>query len=56
MIEDTLHTVKEVAEIFEVDPETVRRWIRRGKIKYVKVGERFIRIPRKEIERLMGEE
>ena len=32
-----LYTVKEVAQILKVNPHTVRRWIREGKIQSVKI-------------------
>lgn len=46
-----MKTIYEVAEIFGVHWQTVRNWIRTGKIKAVKV-ERTIRITNEEIERL----
>ena len=53
---DKMYTLKEVAELLRVDIQTVRRWTREDKIKYIKVGERFIRIPGNEVKRLLGEE
>ena len=32
------HTVTEAAEILRVDPETIRVWLREGKLKGFKVG------------------
>lgn len=46
-----LMTVKEVAEVFEVEPLTVREWCRTGKIAAAKPGKAW-RIPRSEVERL----
>lgn len=46
-----MKTIKETAKIFGVHWQTVRNWIRDGKIKAVKI-ERTIRIPDEEIERL----
>lgn len=46
-----MKTIYEVAEIFGVHWQTVRNWIRDGKIKAVKI-ERTIRISDEEIERL----
>ncbi len=37
-IEDRLHTVKEVAVIFSVEPLTVRTWIKANKLAAMKVG------------------
>ena len=36
-------TVDQVAERFEVTPETIRRWVRKGKIKARKIGYRTLR-------------
>lgn len=46
-----MKTVIEVAEIFKVKPLTIRRWIRDGVIKSVKIGG-SVRIKEEEIERL----
>ena len=47
-----MKTIKEVAVIFGVSNETIRRWIRDGKIKAIKVNKRLFRIEDSEIERL----
>jgi excisionase family DNA binding protein len=36
--EDALLTVDQVAKQLQLHPETVRRWIREGRIKAVKIG------------------
>ena len=36
--ENRLHTVSEVAEYFRVDPESVRRWLRDGKLLGINLG------------------
>lgn len=46
-----MKTIRETAKIFGVHWQTIRNWIRDGKIKVVKI-ERTIRIPEEEIERL----
>ena len=38
-------TVPDVAELFQVNPQTVRRWIWKGKLPHVKVGG-TVRIPK----------
>jgi excisionase family DNA binding protein len=43
-----LYSVREVAELFDVDPESVRRWIRRGDLDASKVG-RGYRISRPDL-------
>jgi len=40
-----MFTVREVAEILRVSPRTVRRLIKRGEIKAVRVSRRLVRIP-----------
>ena len=37
-----LRTIEEVAPILRVAPETVRRFIHRGVLPFVKVGKRFL--------------
>ena len=50
-----MKTIYEVAEIFGVHWQTVRNWIKEGKIKAVKIS-KTVRIPEEEIDRLkMGE-
>lgn len=46
-----MKTIKETAKIFGVHWQTIRNWIRDGKIKAVKI-ERTVRIPEEEIERV----
>lgn len=41
------YTTEEVAEILKVNRESVRRWVRSGKLKSMKLGGRFIRISQK---------
>ena len=42
---DEYLTVSDVAELFQVNPQTVRRWIWKGKLPHVKVGG-TVRIPK----------
>lgn len=46
-----MYTTKEVAEIFKCHVETIRRKIRNGEIKVVKIGREY-RISEEEVERL----
>jgi excisionase family DNA binding protein len=50
--------VPEVARRLSLDPETVRRWIRAGKIKATLMGSNQAgwRIPESEVRRLLGGE
>lgn len=43
------YTTEEVASILQVDPESVRRYVRSGKLKAVKLGGKFIRIDRSDL-------
>ncbi len=50
-----LLTIIEVAEMFSVHPETLRRWDNEGKLKAIRIGERGHRkYRRKEIEKLLS--
>lgn len=44
--EQRFYTTEEVAKLLQVDPESVRRYVRRGKLRAVKLGGKFIRIDR----------
>jgi len=44
-----MYSVRDVAELFDVDPESVRRWIRSGNLKASKVG-RGYRVSRADLE------
>ena len=43
------YTTEEVATLLKVDPESVRRYVRSGKLKAVKLGGKFIRIDRADL-------
>lgn len=45
--------VEEAAEFLNVKPSTIRAWLLRRKLPFVKVGERCVRIPRQAVERLV---
>jgi excisionase family DNA binding protein len=52
-----LWTVAQVAEYLQLNPETIRRWIRAGKLEAVKLGTgrtAALRIHQAEVERLAG--
>jgi len=55
MEEDQLITVAEVAERLRIDPETVRVWLRNGKINGSRIGGKRAgwRIPESEVRRVM---
>ena len=47
--------VEEAAAVLNVKPSTIRAWLSRRKLSKVRIGERAIRIPREELERLIAE-
>ena len=51
---ERLYRTTEVAEILNVSWSTVKRWVKEGKIKAIRVGHRW-RIPESEVLRLLGE-
>lgn len=53
---DNLYTVEEVAEKFKVNHRTVRKWIRDGKIKAIKICGYSVRITESEILRILEQE
>lgn len=44
------YTTDEVAKLLQVDPETVRRYVRSGSLKAVKLGGKFIRIDKDDLD------
>jgi excisionase family DNA binding protein len=55
MTEQRLLTVREVAEQLRSSPETVRRWLRQGKLRGFRPGGTKLgyRIPQSELQRLL---
>ncbi len=49
-LQQRFYTTEEVAKILQVDPETVRRYVRKGNLKAVKLGGKFIRIDKDDLE------
>lgn len=43
------HTVQQIADQYGVDPRTIRRWVKDGRIQAVKIGPRFIRFDPDEV-------
>jgi excisionase family DNA binding protein len=56
MVDDDMLTVKEVAARLRANPQTVRRWLREGKLHGVLPGGQKLgyRIPASEVDRLLG--
>lgn len=44
------YTTEEVAKLLQVDPETVRRYVRQGNLRAVKLGGKFIRIDKADLD------
>lgn len=51
-LQNSFYTVEEVAELLKVHPNSIRNFIREGRIKRIKFGQ-AVRIPKGEIEKLM---
>jgi excisionase family DNA binding protein len=53
--DESMLTVAEVAERLRINPETVRVWIRSGKVKGIRIGGDRIgyRIPESEVQRIL---
>lgn len=49
-----LATVRQVAAYMQVHNRTVRTWLADGRLKFLKVGGKAVRIPRAEIERFLA--
>lgn len=52
--EQRFYTTDEVAELLKVDPESVRRYVRSGKLKAVKLSGKFIRIDRIDLDNFIN--
>ena len=52
-LEKRFYTTDEVAKILQVNPESVRRYVRRGKLRAVKLGGKFIRIEKADLDRFI---
>lgn len=54
-MKDDIYTVDQVADILELHPKTVRRFIQEGKLKARKVGKQW-RIQKSDLQTLIGDE
>ena len=48
------YTTDEVAKLLQVDPETVRRYVRQGSLRAVKLGGKFFRIDKADLDIFIG--
>lgn len=51
--EQRFYTTNEVAQLLRVDPESVRRYVRSNKLRAVKLGGKFIRIEKADLDRFI---
>lgn len=51
--EQRFYTTDEVARLLKVDPESVRRWVRSRKLRAVKLGGKFIRIEKSDLDKFI---
>ncbi|PYB68958.1 IS607 family transposase [Thermoplasma sp. Kam2015] len=49
-----IYTIREACDILQIDATTLRRWDREGKIHYIRLSNNFRRVPKKEINRILG--
>ncbi len=52
LMQEQVYTIDEAAEALRVHPDTIRRMIRKGELRYSRVGRQY-RIPQSEIDRLL---
>jgi excisionase family DNA binding protein len=50
MVPEKVYTPEEAAEVLKVSPETVRIWLRTGKLGGVKMGRRLWRVRESDLE------
>lgn len=50
------YTTEDVAKLLQVDPESVRRYVRSGQLKAVKLGGKFIRIEKNDLDTFLKEQ
>lgn len=54
-MEKQVYTIQEVARLLQFSEQTIRDWVRSGRIKAARPGLRAWRIPRSEVERLLAQ-
>jgi putative resolvase len=53
---EKLYTLRDACDILQIDPTTLRKWDREGKIRCVRLQNNFRRVPESEINRILGRE
>lgn len=51
---EKLYTLRDACDILQIDPTTIRRWEKDGKIKCIRLQNRYRRVPESEINRILG--
>ena len=51
---EKLYTLRDACNILQIDPTTLRKWDREGKIRCIRLQNRYRRIPESEINRVLG--
>ncbi len=51
---EKLYALRDACDIMQVDPTTLRKWDREGKIRRVRLQNNFRRVPESEINRILG--
>ena len=51
---EKLYTLRDSCEILQLNPSTLRKWDREGKIKCIRLSNNFRRVPESEINRILG--
>lgn len=54
--EQTFYTTSQVAALLQVDVESIRRYVRSGKLKAVRLGGKFIRIEKKDLDHFIKQQ
>ncbi|EQD62402.1 DNA binding domain protein, excisionase family, partial [mine drainage metagenome] len=51
---ERLYTLRDACEILQVDPATLRKWDREGKVRCIRLQNNYRRVPESEINRILG--
>ncbi len=51
---EKLYTLRDACDIMQIDPTTLRKWDREGKIRCVRLQNNFRRVPESEVNRILG--
>ena len=49
-----LYTIRDACKILQLNPNTLRKWDREGKIRCIRLSNNFRRVPESEINRILG--